>query len=571
MRPNKKDINKRFYVNTINAIHQILFIFTIASAAANVTPRYNPILTYKYDVSYILCVLGTSGSNPSSVTPLTTAQTQVFLQNLALACQSLPSGQEYKIAAVIEQKKHINGIFFRNKIYKSGCAMDTVAVVSDSGDPLEQRPIRSKMCCLPRGVEVIGECAFAFQGFRHGFAIEYGSHLVTLEKRCFEGMNAPSICIPEGVRIMDAALSSASISLITINSDIHALPNSLFEGATFDTLVLKYRIDEIGYHSFSCCKSNEPSRILSESKITQIGHQALTGTMIQKFTGTLELLNIRKVAFLHSDVIEADLSLCLKVNIERKVFCACENLSSVVLPSNIVLIPKGMFAGCKSLTSIFFPESVISLESSCFGKSGLREISLPLNLASIHNSAIAQTRLQALTIPSRVLFLNSRAMYGIPVVTFERSTETRYFHNAFDSTNYAPACQVHNAFFVTEVQVRNLTTEEQFDDFAIANCLDETRTFNSSVLIRWPLNNLVLPPFINDDALRQIAKTTLQIQVCVPGENDEDLFKHLRDGHPYIRQERSTPVLQIIEAQSRRAKDKLAEAQRQRQAEIDSL
>ncbi|MDR1598207.1 MAG: leucine-rich repeat domain-containing protein [Holosporales bacterium] len=559
MQINKKDTNKKFCSKIINAICQILFILTITNAAAarnhsrhrsNVNQNNFIVGLVEDGVRYLIF------DNPEQNNP----------------------EQNYKAAALIEAQTGERGLFLRDSFCHQGIVFYTEAVVPSSivrhvcyiGQPPHySRP----MCCIAMSVKVIEKDAFAFCQLPSGLAFEYGSKLSILKERCLSFVITPSLYIPNGVIIKDAALTGACISLITVDNidalghrpegrlEGSTLPKNLLENATFDRL----NIDDVSVLGMSCfkdCKSPYLTRFINKAPITRVECRAFDSAGIKKFVAKPELSLLCAYAFNSSSIKKVDLSRALHVTIEREAFMYCWQLSRVVLPPNIVSISRHLFILCTSLTSIPIPDSVRSFQAGCFMGSGLDEMILPPHILSIDKEALAGTNIQELLIPPSVLDIGMCAMHGIPVVRFACSNETRYFRDMFSVNSFylqdsprfrnIPCVrEVHNAFFVTEVPVCDLMTEKQFSDFATENRLDGDRTFNSSALIRWSLKDYILYPFINEERLLlQIAPTTYKVYVCVPGKNDQDLFKCLRDGKPYIRREGSMPVSQRIAEQS---------------------
>ena len=61
-------------------------------------------------------------------------------------------------------------------------------------------------------------------------------------------------------------------------------------------------------------------------------------------------------------------------------FSGCRNLSSVVLPSTLVVIAEYAFSGCSSLTSIDLPEGLMYIDTGAFNEAGLTSVKLPKSL-----------------------------------------------------------------------------------------------------------------------------------------------------------------------------------------------
>ncbi len=105
----------------------------------------------------------------------------------------------------------------------------------------------------------------------------------------------------------------------------------------------------------------------------------------------------------------------------------CYKLSSVVLPSDMTVIPSESLSGCPELTSIAIPASVKTIKSKAFAGSHLTEISLP-SVVTIESEALYGCKLKKVTIGASINTIDSRAFSGgiIPDLYFEGNAPSSY-------------------------------------------------------------------------------------------------------------------------------------------------
>ncbi|MDR1597922.1 MAG: leucine-rich repeat domain-containing protein [Holosporales bacterium] len=553
MQANKRNVTSKLRSNVLKTIRQILFLSALAGVTANANENY----TYD-EIDAIYKMIG----------------------DQSIACINWEE----------DWRDRIN-ILIRNVIYAKGVM--TVTVTINTGRTAEEierydeqvrnpwglphLPINIQRCCIARNVERIEESTFENYIVSDGLAFEAGSHLCFIGKHCFSSTCMLNICIPKNVTqsattIMDAAFEQADISLIILNCNINALPPRLFYDVISYEIIIFSCIDTIGnecfrWEGFGAFGGNnrhqfDATRIINQHQIAHIGPHALVNNKISKYTGSSDLRKIDTYAFEFSNLIDVDLSRSRNVKFGYGVFNGCENLSSIVLPPNIMSIPKCICSNCRNLTSIFFPDSVTSLKEYCFAQSGLREIDLPHSLLSIRKEALVDTCIKHLTIPASVLHMGDNAVYGIPKLTFERSAQSRYFSadtlsNLERIGRFGPN-EMENAFVVTEIPLSYFVNEAGVEDFA--NTLDETTMPNYSVLVRWSPNR----GGVSVNGLTKSLRSWLNYAwyhdtcfykkyVCVPGSDDDGLFQHLTDGRLYVRPAGSLPVKQIVEDQHQQA------------------
>lgn len=104
--------------------------------------------------------------------------------------------------------------------------------------------------------------------------------------------------------------------------------------------------------------------------------------------------------------------------IEGSAFNGCINLASVVIPNSVTSIGAYAFADCRSLTSIIIPEGITMISAFTFrGCLALASVTLPSTLTSIGSSAFQSCAFVSLDIPSGVISIENLAFYGCSKLT----------------------------------------------------------------------------------------------------------------------------------------------------------
>ena len=107
-------------------------------------------------------------------------------------------------------------------------------------------------------------------------------------------------------------------------------------------------------------------------------------------------------------------------SIGYKAFCACDNLTSVVIPNSVTSIEGWAFRDCSSLTSVEIPNSVTSIGYSAFCYcSGLTSVEIPNSVTSIEWQAFyGCSSLTSVVIPNSVTYIGVTAFEYCSSLTF---------------------------------------------------------------------------------------------------------------------------------------------------------
>lgn len=100
--------------------------------------------------------------------------------------------------------------------------------------------------------------------------------------------------------------------------------------------------------------------------------------------------------------------------IGRSAFYFCMDLTSIVIPNNVMNIACDAFSGCVNLTTINIPNSVATIEDRAFyGCAKLTTINIPKSVTNIACQVFDRcTSLSTITIPSSITDIGNRAFAG---------------------------------------------------------------------------------------------------------------------------------------------------------------
>ena len=168
----------------------------------------------------------------------------------------------------------------------------------------------------------------------------------------------------------------------SLDSD-NRLPNHIFHGCKFTTVIVSSNATSIGDFSFADC--GVLTSITIPNSVTNIGFSAfincsnLTSIMIPNSVTTIGKDAFNNCSGLASITISSAIT-----KIENSTFFGCKSLSSITIPNAVTSIGSEAFYGCIGLTSITIPNSVISIGSFAFYNChNLPTITIPNSVTSI--------------------------------------------------------------------------------------------------------------------------------------------------------------------------------------------
>lgn len=224
-----------------------------------------------------------------------------------------------------------------------------------------------KKIILPNNVTEIGE--YTFCSLPNLTEIKLPTALKKVGAYALSKCTAlESITLPEGLTELPMGCFSECTSLKEVN-----LPPSLatlgaysFENTALEDIVLPEKLEKIGRHAF---KSTNLKKISIPASCTDIGINAFEGN---------------------------------------------NQLTDIILPNTLSLVPYGMFNHCIALQKVNIPEGVISIGKNAFaGCSALKEVTLPATLQKVENEAFCGFNAETIVLPEHLTYIGVDAFKGV--------------------------------------------------------------------------------------------------------------------------------------------------------------
>ena len=105
--------------------------------------------------------------------------------------------------------------------------------------------------------------------------------------------------------------------------------------------------------------------------------------------------------------------------IDSDAFSGCDQIISVIIPTNVTTIGINAFKACSNLTTVSLPDSLISIKSSAFEAcTALTSVTIPKNVTELALHAFYQcTALKTVSLPTSLTTIGDRAFYWCTELT----------------------------------------------------------------------------------------------------------------------------------------------------------
>ena len=182
------------------------------------------------------------------------------------------------------------------------------------------------------------------------------------------------------------------------------LPQYLFHGCKFTTIIVSKYATSIGDYAFCYC--SELNSLSIFDKVTSIASHVFyycTSLKSIKIPNTVTSIGLSTFAGC-SSLTSIDLSSKI-TSIKANLFGGCSSLATIKLPESVTIIQNNAFENCTNLTSISLPKSVESIDKYAFsGCKNLNSIILSNKLKSIEKYTFAHCiSLKSIEIPDNVV------------------------------------------------------------------------------------------------------------------------------------------------------------------------
>ena len=314
--------------------------------------------------------------------------------------------------------------------------LDGHTVVAISNEAFKEKTsLRS--VTIPDTITKIGRATF--WGCVNLATVNLPSALVTLEGWAFAGCTSlTEIWIPKSLTTVDNITAGfagdggpfkncSSLSKITFEEGIRAIPNNLFLGWTGGTeITIPETVTRIGNRAFDGSKLKT---IVFSSNLTEIGDSAFAGTPLVSVDIPDTVTKIEKCAFINCvDLSNVKLSSSLTV-LEGWAFANCTSLEEILIPKALTTVNNitygfsgdgGPFKNCSSLSKITFEEGIKEIPSCLFfGWTGGTEITIPETVIKIGSKAFEGSKLKAVTLPSKLTVIDGAAFANTPLTAID--------------------------------------------------------------------------------------------------------------------------------------------------------
>lgn len=230
---------------------------------------------------------------------------------------------------------------------------------------------------LPNSVTSAASCIFQRCAQLTSVNVPTGLDYVPYDY-CYECPKLTSVQMHNGIRTVrhNAFVRCKLLPTIELNDQITSIEYRAFEGC--EALVLDRlpaALTFIGDAAFSNCKAITGTLTVPDG-VTQIDNSAFAATAIT-------------AAVLPDGLTKMGTGL----------FCDCDKLVSVKLPTTLTRLPNYTFQRAKALRTISLPATVREIGWAAFDDSGLESITLPDSLRLIETYALNGTQLRTIRIP----------------------------------------------------------------------------------------------------------------------------------------------------------------------------
>lgn len=280
---------------------------------------------------------------------------------------------------------------------------------------------------LPEGLKNIEYCNYydSVYGGRDPFGevckeITIPNSVTNIGEWAFAGCPLRSVRIGSGVRTIGRwAFQSCPIEMLRIPGNVKRIEESAFSGVgtEFGSLVIEDGVESIGKSAFAGYKST--SSLWIPDSVTNIGERAF---YVSKFSSA-KLPNSSSAFW--EFMADYNYRTCESTGYASsyqayassqpgETFACCDNLSSVVIPGGLQIIPPRSFENCQQLRRVDIGEGIISIGAYAFHDCDrLGSLMIPAGVKSIgYGSVESAGKMNPLIVPTSAIVLYNRSFYS---------------------------------------------------------------------------------------------------------------------------------------------------------------
>ena len=221
--------------------------------------------------------------------------------------------------------------------------------------------------------------------------------------------NIKTITISNGIKEINANITSSSVTKVNMNDDLEVVGNSAFQDAILTEVDIPDNVKKIGRLAF---EKSLIEKLEISKNIVLIDEKAFYSSPLVELKLNDKLELIKTAAFYNAKLEELIIPSSTKI-IEGNAFYNSP-LTRLILNEGLEEIQYGSFEKA-ILTELVLPETLVSVGTGSFYNSNLTELILPSNMKIIGRAAFFNSKIEKLNIPGNIEKIEKAAFYNSPL------------------------------------------------------------------------------------------------------------------------------------------------------------
>ncbi len=217
-----------------------------------------------------------------------------------------------------------------------------------------------------------------------------GKYVSTIGKAAFgDAKHVKEVILPDSVTIIEAsAFSGSSLTKIDLGDSVVSIGDFAFKYSNITEIELSDELLYIGKCAFERTPLKE---VILPSGLQEIGEYAFSDTKLEEIYIPSSVETIGSSAFYDTPLKSVIFGNNSKLTVlEKEVFKYCGELTSITLPSGLLVIKEGALANT-GLTSISLPNQLTEIEAEAFANTEFTSITIPASVVKFYSSAFKRT------------------------------------------------------------------------------------------------------------------------------------------------------------------------------------